>query len=370
MKWVGFILLLILPGVTMAKTLRIAALYSLNNRGHENFGYGIEAACITNAVVEDARQNGLSISVESFDLGPTPISTADTARKIVDGKFDVALGTLVSSEAIVASRVFEAAKLPFIVPTATNPEVTEGKHLVARIPFSDMRQAELLSKLTVHELKPKVVAILRNASNPYSDYLGRTFRRDLEKERPDLKIYDFPVVDGFDDQHALVSSVLAVKPDLIFAPILQATIAYLYSELTRLNVKMTILGSDIVESDVNFLQVLGRTNPAIRFVFVQHWNRRYEGEIGATYRRLHDKYCSQYPSSMVTAAVFDATMLLLETVKKYPMARRQSLIDDFKRMKFTGLTGPMIYDQSGNVLKPLQLFTVRENKTVFWRSYQ
>jgi branched-chain amino acid transport system substrate-binding protein len=320
----AFLLILILPSLSFGKTLRIAALYSTTNQGQNNFGYGLEAACMTRAVVEDAQERGLQVTLESFDLGPSAVSTSLTAQRIANGNFDVALGTLTSMEAIAASRVFELAKLPFIVPTATNPEVTEGKKYVARIPFTDSRQAELLSKFTVRELRPKVVAIIRNASNPYSDYLGKEYKKDLEAMSPEVKVHDFPIIDGLDDRGNLVPSLLAVKPDVIFVPVLQATVAYLYAEFTRLKVKTTLLGSDIVESDVNFMQVLGRTNPSIRFVFVQHWDRKYEGAIGKTYQRLQNKYCSQYRPSMVTAAVFDATTLLIETAKKYPNASKCS----------------------------------------------
>ena len=108
------IILFLISGVLHARTIRIAAIYPVSQPANYD-RYGLEAWCVTKAVLEDARKSGLDISVEPFNINyEDPINTGVVARHIVKENYDVAIGTLISTQALAAAPIFEGAGTPFI----------------------------------------------------------------------------------------------------------------------------------------------------------------------------------------------------------------------------------------------------------------
>ncbi len=356
-------------GFLFAKPFRIAALYPESMAGHFNCTCGLEAQCITKAAVVDAKKKGLDVAVEFFETGRTPLTVLTSAKKVALSGHDAAVGTLVSAEALVASNIFEDAHLPFIVPTASHPDVTRGKAYVTRIAFNDYRQAMLLAKLTTANLKPSNIAIIRNQSNPYSEFLGVEYAAEL-KRRGITNLREYPVIEGFSDFKSLAKELVDSGVRLVFVPLSQRMLASLYVELVRNKADITLLGSDIVEGEVQFLNTLGNTPNNVRFIFVKHWNGRLEGPKAKEYAYLRDTYCKQYKPTMTGAAAFDAISLILDTLKSNPGTTRANLISRLRQTKYDGMTGPIVYDGSGDPIKPLQLFTIQNNKANFWRTFQ
>ena len=128
-----------------AKIFRTAGLYSTTSIGHFNCTCNQEAACMTNAVISQAKKEGIDISFKLISQDHNVFSTGGAAKNIASEKFDAVLGTLISTDALVAGEIFEKAGIPFIVPTATHPDVTAHKRFVTRVPFNDYRQANLLA---------------------------------------------------------------------------------------------------------------------------------------------------------------------------------------------------------------------------------
>lgn len=362
-------LALLLPVLCFGKTFRIAGLYPSTTHNF-NCTCGLEAACVVKAAVARAKQEGQDVSVELFDKKWTALETGEAALKVVDGGFDAAVGTDISSHALVAGDIFEKAGIPFIVPTATNPNVTAGKMFVTRIPFSDRRQALLLAKLTVKELRPSRVAVIKNLSDPYSNFLGDEYVKNLRAMSPKIQIEETSIIDGQRDMKTVLDKVMSITPELIFVPILPDQTVSLYSELANRNLKLTLLSSDTIEGDVVFNETAGRTANGIRFIFVKHWNGHAKGKTGARFLDLYRTTCSQFKPTMVGAASYDAISLLLETLKKYPDSSKQELVQRMKSVHFTGMTGALTYDKDGEPLKPLELFMTQGNKTVYWKRYE
>jgi len=355
--------------VVWAKPFRIAALYPESMAGHFHCTCGLEAQCMTKAAVADAKKKGIDVSLDLFGSGRTPFTALSAAKKVTAGNYDAVVGTLVSSEALIVSKVFEGARLPFIVPTASHPDVTRGKNYVTRIAFNDYRQAMLLAKFTREDFSGKNIAIIRNQSNPYSEFLGLQYAVELKK-RGTHNLKDFPIIDGFSGFKSIAKELVDSHVGLVFVPLPQTMLASLYFELVRMNADITLLGSDIVEGEVQFLRTLGETSPKVRFIFVKHWNGKLAGPKANDFAHLRNTYCKQYAPTMTGAAAFDAISIVLDTLKSNPGTTKENLIARLKSAKYDGMTGPIVYDQTGDPIKPLQLFTIEHNRAQFWRTYQ
>ena len=353
-----------------AQTLRIAGLYPTNNQGHYNCTCGLEAACITDAAVKKAQAEGMDIYYEQFDKGWSVEPTIEATDKAIAGKFDVAVGTLVSADAIAAAERLTKAKIPFFVPTATNPQVTANNPYATRIAFNDFRQAALLAKFATRELKTKKIAVVRNFTMAYSDFLASAFEKEIKRISPKIVVREYKMIDGSLDTKTAVDQMLADKADLIFVPISQKEISNLYAELANRNVKITLLASDTVEARPQFLAGLGRASQTIRFIYPKHWNESAKGPDTEQYLKLLKTKCGQYKPSMTSAAAYDAIELLLATMKSHPKARGKELIRLAHETPFHGVTGVLRYGTDGDPIKALELSYIKGNKSIYWKRYE
>ncbi len=364
------ILTLLLAVSANAKVFRVAGLYAATSFGHYNCDCNQEAACITNAVFKTAKAEGLNIAYELVRQEHDLYSALKAANEIAEKKFDAVVGTIVSSDALIASSVFEKAEIPFIAPMASHPEVTYGKKFSARVCFNDFRQAKLLARLAARELEAREVVVVKNASQPYSDFLSQQFEKELRVLSPATVITELVIIEGASNFNILVQKALESHPDLIFVPIGQSEIASIYMELETKGSKLTLLASDTIEGKPKFLDQLGPKSGNIRFVFPKHWNEKLQGPEAVRYKRLHQNYCHRYPHSMTTVAAYDAAELLVRTLKMNPGLRGEALMSAIKMTAYHGMTGEIIRGSDGDPMKPLELFTLKNGSVVHWMRYE
>jgi ABC-type branched-subunit amino acid transport system substrate-binding protein len=248
--------------------------------------------------------------------------------------------------------------------------VTEGKKFVTRIPFNDYQQSYLLAKLANQELKATSIAVIRNTSQPYSDFLGKQFAIELRKMNPSIRVREFPIFEGFTAFSSLIDKVLAEPTDLIFVPVMQASIANVYVALESKKAELTLLSSDTIEGQPKFIDLLGARSGRIRFIYPKHWNDKVEGPESVNYLHLHKKYCAKYPHSMTTVAAYDAASILVRSVKQNPELRGRKVIEAIHRTHFNGMAGPLVYGKQNDPIKPLELFELRGNRGVHWRRWE
>ena len=130
-----------------------------NASGGKQEALGIAYA---NAVQPTVTINGVTYKVElvvannesSSEKAPT------AAADLVDHGVSVVLGSYGSDEAMAGSAVFEAAGIPAVGVTCTNPAITAGNQHYFRICWLDTFQGSVLAKFAEEQLKAKTVYCL------------------------------------------------------------------------------------------------------------------------------------------------------------------------------------------------------------------
>jgi ABC-type branched-subunit amino acid transport system substrate-binding protein len=353
--------------ITWATPFRLAAIYPVApTAGHKNCTCGEEAACITRAVVNQAKAKGLNIVLTPIDNHRDPREAKAVVSKIVKSEFDAAIGTLESTDALVVSKSLENAEVPFIVPTASHVDITKNRKYVVRVAFNDKRQATLLADLAVRELRAKRILIIHNVSNPYSDFLADEFRRQVEAKAQASVI---KVVDGFGGFPDVAQEISKSHPDVVFAPIPQIQLASLYVELLNKDATLTLLTSDVIEKEPRFLPQV-KASSKIRFIYPQHWDGKLTGPQAKNYQTLQAKHCSRYQPSMTSVAAYDAAQTLLEVLGKEPTARGQVLVNRIRSHRYNGITGTVPRGADGDPLRALELFELKNGKASYWRRWE
>ena len=159
---------------------------------------------------------GVEFDMEVVDL--SQVSPADELLKLISRDQVVALlGEVASGRSIEAAYVCQAAGIPMVSPSSTNPKVTEIGDYIFRVCFIDKFQGELLAKFAQRTLKAKKIAVLSDVSAPYSVGLAEYFTKPFlaaggtltAEQKYQTKDKDF---------RAALTAIKATEPDAIFVP--------------------------------------------------------------------------------------------------------------------------------------------------------
>ncbi|MEY5097702.1 MAG: Leucine, isoleucine, valine-, threonine-, and alanine-binding protein precursor, partial [Pseudomonadota bacterium] len=95
------------------------------------------------------------------DDASDPKQATAAAQKLVDSKVNGVIGHLNSGTTIPASQVYNAAGIPQISPSSTNPKYTrQGYNTAFRVVADDVHLGGTLGKYAVEMLKGKAVAVI------------------------------------------------------------------------------------------------------------------------------------------------------------------------------------------------------------------
>src|SRR5690606_21768027 len=132
-----------------------------------------------NIAVDQLKKRGFDLEVIKYDSGTKGIGTRQAMLKLLQDPPDLILGEVYSSKAKIASDMAEQARRVMITPWATAPSVTAGKKYVFRTCFSDKLQSRKLAQFAYNSLKARRVAILKDASELYSQTLSKYFKKEF-----------------------------------------------------------------------------------------------------------------------------------------------------------------------------------------------
>ena len=105
---------------------------------------------------------GKKLAVRVYDDQGKPEEAANAVtRLITQDKVVLILGEVASSNSLAMAPKAQAAKVPMITPSSTNPTVTEKGDYIFRVCFIDPFQGYVMAKFARENLKLTKVAVLQ-----------------------------------------------------------------------------------------------------------------------------------------------------------------------------------------------------------------
>lgn len=364
------LLLIVLASSVCQGQVKVAILMPTDRQTPHTVGN--EVFCGLNGVLKEAINDGLDLKIEHFDNKRDPLTTAQVVGEIISKKFDLVLGTTLSSQAIVAAKALNEAKIAFFAPLATNPKVTDNKDYVIRLPFSDTLQAQLLGKYSSLGKSAKKILIVYNASTPYSSYIAEQYTKYLAKNST-IDIKSIHYIDGNFDPEQIFKEFKQFKPDILFAPIYSIDMANLYSFFNKQKTHITLLGADAIGGRRNFFDVIGEQSKYVNLEFVKHNDGTISGPESIRFHALRKKYCPGNDVNMNMAAGYDIANISVKAIKIMSKAKKKfnplSFVELVKSSQYQGLNGLLIYGQDGEPIKPLFLYRLNKDRAIFWKKF-
>jgi branched-chain amino acid transport system substrate-binding protein len=302
---------------------------------------------------------GKKVAVRVYDDQSKPEEAAAAAtRLITQDKVVAILGEVASSNSLAMAPIAQAAKVPMVSPSSTNPKVTEVGDYIFRVCFIDPFQGFVMARYAFEELKFKRVAILTDKKSAYSEGLTDVFQRkftELGGKIVGVEAYS----KGDTDFRAQLTNIKKLKPEGLYVPGYYQDVAIIAEQARELGLKVTMMGGDGWDSEKLF--ELGGSAVEGSYVSnhysaddpsprVQEFIRKYRAKFGAV------------PDSLA-ALGYDAANVTIDAMRRAPDLSGPSLRDAIAATRdFPGVAGTITLDEKRNPVKPAVVLTIEGGK--------
>lgn len=303
--------------------------------------------------------NGAKVRFEllSEDDQADPKTGTIVAQKLVDNKVAAVIGHLNSGTTIPASKIYHDAGVAQISPSATNPKYTEQGYKGAfRVMANDVQQGKVLGEYAVGKLGAKRIAIIDDRS-AYGQGLADEFEKAAKAAGAAVVGREY-TTDRATDFRAILTSIKAKKPDLVFYGGMDAQAGPMVAQLKTLGLKARYLGGDGVQT-AEFIKLAG---PAREGVIASSPGLPLDKMPGG--KGFTEKFTAKYGQIQIYAPyAYDATMTLIEAMKNANSTDPAKFIPVLARISRQGVTGPIAFDEKGDLRNgPITLYHAKEGK--------
>lgn len=295
------------------------------------------------------------------DQGKTEEAPSVVSRLITRNNVVALIGENASSRSLAAAPVAQAAKVPMISPSSTNPAVTEKGDYIFRVCFLDSYQGEALAKFVRENLELTRVAILRDVKNDYSvglaDFFTQAFTRD-----GGTVVADQSYSEGDSDFKSQLTAIRAAAPEAIFIPGYYTEAGSIAVQARDLGISAPLVGGDGWGSPL-LLEIGGKSVEGA--YYGEHYFVREERPAVQQFVKKFRERFGTDPDA-VNALSYDAMMMLAEAIRKGGSVEGPVIRDYLASIKdFEGVSGVITMGADRNPIKPVVIVKVENGTTVF-----
>ena len=324
---------------------------------------------------------GTKVRVIVEDDQSRPEEAATAVSKLIDQDGVIAvLGEVASSRSMAAAPICQAAGVPMITPSSTNPKVTEFGDNISRVCFIDPFQGQMIAKFAKERLNFTRGAVFRDIKNDYSVGLANYFTEAFHALGGTV-ISDESYSEGDQDFKAQLTVLKSKKPQFLMVPGYYTDVGLIARQAREIGLDVPMLGGDgwvsdelleIAQGSLNGSYMVNHywvddPNPAIQ-KFVNDYRTRYGGATPDGLAAL------AYDAAGVLVAALDRLRqedpegfrTLQGPRNDAQKAARAKLKDFINATKdFPGVTGKITLDASRNAVKPAVFVGIKDGKYEF-----
>ncbi len=285
--------------------------------------------------------------------------TRDRVVAIING------GT--SAQALESAPVCQAARIPLVASTATNPRVTRLGTYVFRTCFIDEFQGAVLARFALETLKAKRVALLTSVSSTFSVGLSKAFREAYTAAGGEI-VVEQKYAEGDKDFRAQLTAIRAARPDAIAAMGYYTEGALICRQARELGLTVPLLSGDGWEAP-ELVQIGGE---AVNGVYYSaHYSAEStEPAVQTFVRRYRERFGGATPDSLAPLA-YDALMILADALTRAGGTDGPALQKALAATRdFPGVTGRTTIDRERNASKSAAIITIDQGRPRFVQSVQ
>ena len=306
---------------------------------------------------------GKKLEVAREDTKSDKIEAANAVTLLIEKRKVVGIiGEAISGNTMAGNPISEAAKIPSVSPTATNPLVNQGKRFAFRACFIDPFQGEAAARFARDDLKAATAAVIIDSAQDYCVGLAQFFEREFVKLGGKVVSKSY-IQTGDQDFSAQLSSVQSSKPDIIYAPNYYTEDALMAKQARDLGINCPILTGDGAPADT-LLEVGGAAVEDMYFTGHFHKQAGSTDRAKEYIKRYEAKYKKDADAFGALGA--DAYFLLVDAIKRAGSTDGTKIRDALAATKdFKGVSGTITMGADGNPIKSMVINKVSGGKFVY-----
>ncbi|MEP6769917.1 MAG: ABC transporter substrate-binding protein [Acidobacteriota bacterium] len=305
---------------------------------------------------------GKKLELLSEDDRNEPSEAASAVSKLITRNHVVALiGENASSRSLAAAPIAQSYQVPMVSPSSTNVEVTKKGDYIFRVCFIDPSQGKALALFARQNLKAQTASILIDSKSDYSVGLAEAFRTSFTGQGGRV-LSEVKYAEGDSDFSAQLTSIEALKPDVLFVPGYYTDAGLIARQSRGLGMKAVLLGADGWDSP-KLAEIGGAAVEGAYFS-----NHYSVDDPTPAVRAFVDVYRKSYGSEpdSIAASSYDAARLIADAIRRAGSTEGKRLRDALAATKdFPGVTGTITMDADRNPMKLPVILKVENGRTKF-----
>jgi len=336
------------------------------------FNFGLSAKNGVLMAAEEINQaggiNGHQIDIVIEDDKGSPEEAAQATGKLIDRyKVIAIIGAGASGNSLAAAPKAQAAHVPLIAPSSTNPAVTQAGDYIFRACFIDAFQGEVMAKFAANTLKAKKAAIMLDFNSPYSRGLTEFFELSFTKLDGQIVIKQ-SYSQGDANYRGQLSAIKAAGPDVVYIPGYYGDVAIIARQARQLGVTVPLLGADGWDAP----EVWELGGDALNGTFISnHYSADDPSETIQNFVHGYRQRNGNLTPDAHAALAYDALRFLAEAIQKAGTTEGPKLRDALAATRnFAGVTGIISMDRNRNAVKPAVVLKLEDGRYIYQETIQ
>jgi len=357
-------------GGSASKDIKIGVVYELTG---STASFGTAAANGAKLAFKEINANGgvlgKQIQIAVADNKSEPSESSNAMTKVISQDKVVAVtGFTTSSNAIAASNVAEANKIPFVGAAPTNPKVTldettgKVKNYTFRVCFIDPFQGTVGANFILNTLKAKNAVVMIDNSSDYSKGLAKFFTEAFTKGGGKVAT-EVAYLQKDQDFKTILTSVKAANPDVIYLPGYYEEVGKIIKQARELGITAPFVGGDGWDSPK--LAEIGGPDALNNSYFTNHYSVEDNSPKSKAFLDAFQKEYGQVPDAMAVLG-YDAAYALVDAIKRANSTDSEKIREALASTKdFQGVTGALTLNETHDAIKSAVIIEMKNGKQVY-----
>jgi branched-chain amino acid transport system substrate-binding protein len=292
------------------------------------------------------------------DDAADPKQGTAAAQKLVDAKVSGIIGHLNSGTTIPASQLYNAAGIPQISPSATNPKYTRQGYAGAfRVVADDVHLGGTLGKYAVETLKGKNIAVIDDRT-AYGQGVAEEFKKGATAAGGTIVGHEF-TTDKASDFNAILTTLKAKKPDVVFFGGMDAVAGPMLRQMKSLGIVAKFMGGDGI-CTAELAKLAGDAMKDEAVVCAEAGGVEGEQKVGMDKFRTDFKAKYNADVQVYAPYVYDAVKIMATAMVTAGSADPAKYLPVLKAINYKGVTGNIAFDEKGDIKNgALTLYTYK-----------
>ena len=345
----------------------------INEMTGGNATFGTSSANGAKMAIKEANAKGgvlgKKITAVIVDNKSEPSESVNAMTKLVTQDKVVAVtGIYASSNAIAASTVAEASKVPFLAVGATNPKVTvdeksgKVKDYTFRVCFIDPFQGTVGANFALNTLKLKQAAILIDSSSDYSKGLAAFFKGAFTKGGGVI-LAEEAYLQKDQDFKTILTKIKSLNPQIIYVPGYYEEVGKIVKQARELGITVPLLGGDGWDSpklvEIATAAALNNT------FFTNFYSVEDTSAASKAFVEAYKKEYGQLPDALAVLG-YDAANVLIDAIKRANSAESAKIRDALAATKDVAtVTGSTTLNATHDAVKNAVIIEMKGGKQTY-----